>query len=183
MAEKKHLDNNGLLYLWTKLKAYFVKKDENKVLSTNDYTNDEKKKLSEIETGANKTIVEDVLTSDSTTNALSAAQGKALLAKFEDVYNKEQVDDAIAKAGHLKREIVTSVPTVLTAKENVIYMLKVSNAVGDDKYKEYMLIDGQDGTLEIVQIGDTSTDLTDYMKTGDLVAISNTEIDAVLATQ
>lgn len=42
--------------------------------STNDYTSTEKTKLS----GLANTTIENVLTSDSTTNALSAAQGKAL---------------------------------------------------------------------------------------------------------
>ena len=177
MADKKHLDYDGLLYLWGKLKALFVAKETGKGLSTNDYTNDEKEKLKEIQPFANKTIVENSLTSDSTTNALSAAQGKALLAKFDTVYNKGEVDSAIANAGHLKREIVTSEPTAATAKENVIYMLKDASATGEDKYKEYMLI-GSD----VVQTGDTSTDLTDYMKTEDLVAITNSEIDTVLAT-
>lgn len=37
-TEKKFLDNNGLLYFWGKLKGYFVKKDGDKVLSTNDFT-------------------------------------------------------------------------------------------------------------------------------------------------
>ncbi|MCH5149867.1 MAG: hypothetical protein J1G30_04290 [Spirochaetales bacterium] len=42
----------------------------------------DKKKLDGIETGATKTTVENALTSTSTTNALSAAQGKALNEKF-----------------------------------------------------------------------------------------------------
>lgn len=49
MAEKKYLDKNGLLYLWTKLKEIFVKKDGNKVLSDNNYTTEEKKKLAGLE--------------------------------------------------------------------------------------------------------------------------------------
>ena len=49
-----------------------------KGLSTNDYTTEEKQKLAGIAAQANKTTVENVLTSTSTTNALSAAQGKAL---------------------------------------------------------------------------------------------------------
>ena len=47
-------------------------------LSTNDYTTTEKTKLSGIATGATKNTVENSLSSDSTTNALSAAQGKEL---------------------------------------------------------------------------------------------------------
>lgn len=49
MAEKKYLDKNGLLYLWTKLKEIFVKKDGNKVLSDNNYTTEEKTKLAGLE--------------------------------------------------------------------------------------------------------------------------------------
>lgn len=49
MAEKNYLDKNGLLYLWTKLKEIFVKKDGNKVLSDNNYTTKEKNKLAGLE--------------------------------------------------------------------------------------------------------------------------------------
>ena len=55
-----------------------VDKVSGKQLSTNDYTTAEKQKLAGIAAQANKTKVENVLTSTSTTNALSAAQGKAL---------------------------------------------------------------------------------------------------------
>lgn len=55
-----------------------VDKVSGKQLSTNDYTTTEKQKLAGIATQANKTTVENVLTSTSTTNALSAAQGKVL---------------------------------------------------------------------------------------------------------
>lgn len=77
----KSLDGNGLLYFWQKIKAMLaskVDKVDGKGLSTNDYTTTEKTKLANIADGANKTTVEDVLTSTSTTNALSAKQGKAL---------------------------------------------------------------------------------------------------------
>lgn len=57
----KYLDNDGLLYLWQKIKNVFATKDAlndkvdkvtGKGLSTNDYTTDEKNKLSGIENGA-----------------------------------------------------------------------------------------------------------------------------------
>ena len=57
-----------------------VDKVDGKQLSTNDFTNDEKQKLAGITANATRVLVENVLTSDSTTNALSAAQGKALKA-------------------------------------------------------------------------------------------------------
>ena len=55
-----------------------VDKETGKGLSTNDYTSSEKNKLQGIETEANKTIINNTLTSDSITEGLSAAQGKAL---------------------------------------------------------------------------------------------------------
>lgn len=51
-----YLDNDGLLYLWTKLKALFagkVDKVDGKGLSTNDYTTTEKNKLAGIAPNAN----------------------------------------------------------------------------------------------------------------------------------
>lgn len=55
-----------------------VDKVEGKELSSNDFTNAYKTKLDGIAAQANKTIVDNSLTSTSTTNALAAAQGKAL---------------------------------------------------------------------------------------------------------
>ena len=48
----KYLDTNGLLYVWSKIKALLsgkVDKAEGKGLSTNDYTNEEKAKLGALE--------------------------------------------------------------------------------------------------------------------------------------
>lgn len=57
--------------------------DKNGGTSKNNFSDAFKTKLEGIETGANKTIVENVLTSTSTTNALSAAQGKNLKALID----------------------------------------------------------------------------------------------------
>lgn len=88
VGEEKALSKNGLLYFWQKLKVLFegkVDKVDGKGLSTNDYTTAEKEKLAGIATGANKTTVEDVLTSTSASNALSANQGRVLNEKIKDL--------------------------------------------------------------------------------------------------
>lgn len=72
---------------------------------------------------------------------------------------KTYVGEQISNADHLKREIVTEIPSSETADKNTIYMLKIESATGNDKYREYLLIDG---TVQC--IGDTSVDLTDYAK-------------------
>lgn len=84
MSEKA-VSENGLLYFFQKLKGIFVRQETGKVLSSNDYTTAEKNKLSGISEGANKTIVEDSLTSTSTTNALSSNQGKVLNDKIKSL--------------------------------------------------------------------------------------------------
>lgn len=76
---------------------------------------------------------------------------------------KTYVEEQISNADHLKREIVTEIPDASTADEHTIYMLKIESATGNDKYREYLLIDG---TMQC--IGDTSVDLTDYAKTADI---------------
>lgn len=76
---------------------------------------------------------------------------------------KTYVGEQISNADHLKREIVTEIPDASTADEHTIYMLKIESATGNDKYREYLLIDG---TMQCT--GDTSVDLTDYAKTADI---------------
>lgn len=82
---KKLLDENGLLYFWQKIVNKFVAKVDGKGLSTNDYTTEEKTKLSGIAEGANNTTVTDNLTSDSATDALSAKQGKELKRQIDAI--------------------------------------------------------------------------------------------------
>lgn len=80
---------------------------------------------------------------------------------IDDLANKDYVDtkvaEGVAGAMALSKVIVTEVPKASAAKDNVIYMLKNTTAAGADKYEEYMLING-----EVVMIGDTSTDLSNY---------------------
>lgn len=75
----------ALQKFFTGLKDVFVLQESGKGLSSNDYTAAEKQKLAGIAEEANKTIVENVLTSTSETNALSAAQGKVLDEKIKAI--------------------------------------------------------------------------------------------------
>lgn len=83
-------------------------------------------------------------------------------ANDEDVSTKKYVDvkiaQAIVNAPHLKRLIVNELP-VSNIQADTIYMVKDITASGDDKYREYLLIDN-----ELAQIGDTSPDLSNYLQ-------------------
>ena len=87
---------------------------------------------------------------------------------------KTYVGEQISNADHLKREIVTEIPKPETADKNTIYMLKIESVTGNDKYREYLLIDG---TVQC--IGDTSVDLTDYAKTTDVDKKLNNKADKI----
>lgn len=82
----KFLDENGLLYFWQKIVNKFVAKETGKGLSTNDYTTDEKTKLSGL---ANIKSVGAGLSLDSTTGALTATGGgSADSVDWDNVQNK-----------------------------------------------------------------------------------------------
>jgi hypothetical protein len=82
-----------------------------------------------------------------TISALEAAAGQAIenlqitTAPVDDydVPNKKYVDDAIAAAGHLKREIVQTLPSASSADSNTLYMVPAQSG---DHYEEYMVING-----------------------------------------
>lgn len=98
-----------------------------------------------------KTLQDGSLTfSDSFMNTiatLEAAAGQAITQLIvteppvndTDVPNKKYVDDAIAAAGHLKREIVTELPSSANADPNTLYMML---ATSGDHYEEYMFVNG-----------------------------------------
>lgn len=80
-------------------------------------------------------------------HALEAAAGEAITQLIvteppvndTDVPNKKYVDDAIAAAGHLHREVVETLPDAAEADPNTLYMVL---ATSGDHYEEYMVING-----------------------------------------
>lgn len=80
-------------------------------------------------------------------HALEAAAGQAISQLIvteppvndTDVPNKKYVDDMIAQAGHLKREVVETLPNAANADPNTLYMVL---ATAGDHYEEYMVING-----------------------------------------
>ena len=83
----------------------------------------------------------------STIHALEAAAGQAITnltitdppVNDTDVPNKKYVDDSIAQAGHLKRAVVTNLPSAASADPNTLYMVLAQSG---DHYEEYMVING-----------------------------------------
>lgn len=91
------LNEKGLERLWTHITTKLgtkVDKVGGKGLSTNDYTDEEKNKLAGIAEGANKTVVDSVL-SDTSTNPV---QNKVIYDKLEELTDMTPVSEQIATA-------------------------------------------------------------------------------------
>lgn len=96
---KKYLDSNGLLYFWQKIKAQLgakVDKVDGKGLSTNDYTTDEKNKLTGIATGANKTVVDNNITETGT----NPVQGKAVYSALATKSNTDHTHSVATQSAN-----------------------------------------------------------------------------------
>ena len=67
----------------------------------------------------------------------------------------KSVEEAIGNITHFTTEVVESTDDVVA--EGVLYLIKDDKVTGEDKYDEYLYIGG-----EVVLIGDTTTDLSNY---------------------
>lgn len=92
----KYLDNDGLLYLWQKIKTKFatitdldgkVDKVTGKGLSTNDYTTAEKNKLNDVASGAQVNIIETVKVNNTALTPSSKAVNITVPTKTSDITN------------------------------------------------------------------------------------------------
>lgn len=80
----------------------------------------------------------------------------------------------------LSRQVVTELPSVESALENVIYMiLRTDNVGAEDKdiYDEYLLM-GKDGNKRFELLGNTAVDLTDYYTKSEVY--TKGEVDAAI---
>ena len=181
-----YVDKAGLTYVISKIKALLDKKVgvvEGKGLSTNDYTNEDKNKLSNIASGAEVNVQSDWNVTDSSSDAfiknkptIPSVDSEMSDTSTNPVQNKvvkKAIADAIGSISTIKFEIVTELPA--TGNSYTIYLKAHSHGSGD-AYDEYVYINNS-----WEKIGSTDIDLSGYVKTSDLNAISNTEIDSMFS--
>lgn len=143
----KIIDRDGLLYFWQKIVNSFVKKENGKGLSTNDYTTEEKNKLAGIAEQANKTVVDTALSSTSTNPVQNNVIKAALDAKVSAVEGKglstnDLTDELLAKINNAgdssfsgNYEDLNNKPD-LTVYENKIETVKVNGTAQTITAKE-----------------------------------------------
>ena len=96
----KLLDENRLAQLWALIKGKFVQAETGKGLSTNDFTTDEKNKLSNIEAGANENIIEGIAVNNVDMTPVNKRVNLVVPTKVSDLTNdkKFQTDAEVASA-------------------------------------------------------------------------------------
>ena len=222
MATKKYLDNNGLTYLWSKIKTALAGKVDTvsgKGLSTNDYTTEEKNKLSGIAAGAEENVQSDWNVSDTgsdayiknkptiptvnnatltiqkngtTVNTFTANASSNVTANITVPTNNSEltngagyqtssdvqtaINSAIEGITGIDFQVVQSLPA--TGTKGVIYLMSNSGSA-PNIYDEYIWLSA---SSSYEKIGTTDVDLSDYQKASELVAITNAEIDTIVAS-
>lgn len=192
----KYLDNNGLLYVWKKLKDTFVKKaelDEVKTAIPKNVT-----ELLDAENYALKSSIPtkvesledagDYARKSEIPHSIDGMEGIEAYAKVTAIPKKveelEDYADYVKKAeltetvkgliGNVKTFeflVVESLPE--SGDKGAIYL--VSNAKGDnDSYDEFIWINDK-----FEKIGTTSVDLSGYLKAEEITTITNEEIDVL----
>ena len=199
------LDFQGLQQLVGVIKDKFVQKESGKSLSTNDYTDEEKQKLSTLKTynvatseeagllssanlnkinsideGAEKNVITKIKRNGTLVNVSNKEVDITVPTKYSELVNDKdlvsttQVKKLISEARHMKKEIVSTKPS--TGEDNVIYLVGPTGS-GSNVYEEWLYINNS-----WEKIGDTNTkvDLTGYLKTSDIKAITTEEINQVM---
>lgn len=125
---KKFLDSNGVLFFWQKLKAFFVEKEDGKGLSSNDFTDAEKSKLSGLSnytlpTASTSTLggvkVGSGLTISSNGTLSATGGGEADSVNWENITDKPTWVDSSTKPTYTIDEVDTKKVTVRTSQLGV----------------------------------------------------------------
>lgn len=165
---KNFIGSTGLTYVLQKIKSALsskVDKVDGKGLSTNDLTDELKEKILNAGDSSFSGNYSDLTGAPTKLSSFENDQGFQTAA---------QVATSINNSTKLSKEIVGSLPSVSTAKENVIYMILKEDSTENDVYNEYMLING---SLEL--IGNSKVDLTDYWNSSTLSEMSTGDIDNI----
>ena len=201
----RFLDLVGLQHLIGLIKEKFVQKETGKGLSKNDYTDEDKQKLSTLKTYNVATTEEAGLLSSANLtkiNGLEEGAEKNVITKVKrngtlvNISNKE-VDIAVpTKLSELvdDKDLVSKIQVQKlisdarhmkkeivaskpsTGDENTIYLVGPKGD-GDNVYEEWLYINNK-----WEKVGDTNTtvNLSGYLKEKDLTAITNTEINQAM---
>ena len=195
------LDN---MTLYTQLMKSYVDEGDSKAIKTVMLSTDgkslefykESEPLSDGASPAYSIVIPETNLDSCMKKVISALQGNVAMfdnagqvvdggVKLSDLITRADVETLIAQAvetsTHLTTVVVEELPNDQDAKDNVIYLIKDDDVTGNDKYQEYVKIQGV-----LTLIGDTSTNLSDYYtktQTDDKISAAKTEAVTEAVTQ
>ncbi len=150
-----------------------------KNLSTNDYTNADKDKLSGIEAGAQKNVKSDWNAASGDAQILNKPDLSAFITKTvndltnyytkSQTFTKEEVQSLIAGIRSFTYELVSVLPTASASTLGAIYLVPSSDPQTQNVKDEYITIQ-QSGSYSWEQIGSTAM---------SIASITNAQIDAL----
>lgn len=158
-TQYNRLDDNGLLYLLQLLKPVIAAAGEDNVIEVIQ-------KNGVALTVNNKTVNIEVPT-NADIQSLITAYGYQTEAQVQQL-----IDDELADITGIEFEIVSALPA--TGTKGVIYLVGNSTP-----YNEYIWVEPTGGTAHFEQIGSTDVDLSGYVQSSELHALTNTEIDNI----
>lgn len=175
MAQINFLDENGLLYLWQKLKTIFATED--------DLTTLENTVSGLVAAGSQPNVIETIqvngsaqAVSNKTVNIVVPTNNSQLTngAGYQTAAQvTSAIDQAIQGVSQFDFEVVQSLPA--TGVKGTIYLVPIAGRT--NAYDEYIYVNNS-----WEQIGTTDIDLSGYVQSSDLVAITNAEIDIIIAS-
>ncbi len=201
----KFLDLIGLQHLIGLIKDNFVQKESGKGLSKNDYTDEDKQKLSTLKTYNVATTEEAGLLSSSNLTKINGLEEGA----EKNVITKVKRNGTLVNVSN--KEVDISVPTKISElvdDKDLVNKTQVQKLINDAKHMKKEIVaekpaSGDENTMYLVgpkgdgsniyeewlfvnnkweKIGDTSTtiDLDGYIREEDLISISNEEINQAM---
>lgn len=158
--------------------------DANYVHTDNNYTTDEKNKLSGIAEGAQVNKIESIKVNGVAQTITSKAVNIAVPTNNNQLTNgagyqtssevQTAINNAISGITGIDFQVVESLPE--TGIKGVIYLVS-NSGTGSNIYDEYIWV-----TNRFEKIGTTEIDLSNYYNTTNLLALTNQEIDTIIST-
>lgn len=183
----KRLDDNGLLYLLSKLLLMFVRSEPGKGLSANDLTNELKAmilnqfdgtwasltgKPTDVSAWANDANYQTALQVSAAISTALAASGFQTAAQVEAL-----IEAALATIDTEIFVVVESLPAAASASPNKIYLAPAAGGGTGNTLEEWVVVGGA-----WERFGSVDISLEGYFNESNLVPITNAEIDAMIAS-
>lgn len=201
--ENKVVHGNDLTMIGQQIKAYAVKKETGKGLSTNDYSDTDKTKLAGIAEGAQANVIEGVSVNGSAVTPSSKVVNITVPTKVSDLsndssfidntvnnltnyytktqtYTKTEVDAAISAAMKGGYVAVATLPTASADTMGKIYLVPIDGGGSGNNVKEEYITIQNGSTYSWEMIGTTEIDLSNYVTKDELVALTQNEVITLL---